>query len=137
MEVIFLPAWANITAIIAIITLCVALMWGKVNKTSYSILSGAVAVGLATYLLATAEDFCALGVTTSAGVVLFLALVVAAIAMGLGEHPASKVLKVVIPITIGCIMLTTLLYSNTLGAAIWLAVVGFMFFAGYLLYRGK
>lgn len=132
-----MPAWANITAIVAIVILCIALMWGKINKTGYSILSGAVAVGLATYMLATAGDFCAFGITTSAGVILFMALVVAAIAMGLGEHPAPKVLKVVIPITIGCIMLTTLLYSNTLGAAIWLAVVGFMFFAGYLLYRGK
>lgn len=144
MEFTLLPTWANVIAVIAILGIIGSAFMPKVKnlnmattgKTAYYITAVSVAVALATVFLTMAGIDTSGGVFTAYGIILFCGLLASAFgAMDIDDHKFA--LFWIGGIVIVCLIFATLAFSNVAFAAIWLAVIGALFFVGQLLFPTK
>lgn len=142
-EIIFLPMWANIAAIAAVLILCFA-AWGEKIKNvvshpnGYYAVTSVVSVALATvFFLISPEPECVWGLMIACGAILFIGFVVCLFACAIGDQGIASI---AIPIGLcvaACIIFTVLLYTNVTYAAIWGGTVMTLLLIGKLLAKKK
>lgn len=148
MEVIFLPAWANFAAIVAIILLCATAWGGKINNSMSNIMTlsrasfkgayyafaalAVVLLGSFFFIIApiTGDTNWLIGINLG---ILFLSFLVCV----LGGMDSDNINRLIMRVAIAsscCLMFATLMFANVGYAAIWIGAVAMFGILGHLLF---
>lgn len=146
MEVIFLPAWANFIAVVAIILLCATAWGGKINSMSNITLTKAnfkgayyafaalavVLLGSFFFIIApiTGDTNWLIGINLG---ILFLSFLVCV----LGGMDSDNINRLIMRVAIAsscCLMFATLMFANVGYAAIWIGAVAMFGILGHFLF---
>ncbi|MBO6281805.1 MAG: hypothetical protein J6N49_04665 [Alphaproteobacteria bacterium] len=144
MEFVFLPTWANIVAIIAILGIIGSAFLPKfenITKTLSVSAKTAYYTTAMSVVVALGAIFCFLSHVTVGGSLLIVYGVIAGIGViacmfACMEEPIKGALCVGAVVAIA-IMFATLAFANVAFAAIWVTVLGLTLFVGHMLFKEK